>query len=311
MTDSLGFLIAQTTSLKSEVYRIKYPDVDYARLVPVDMSDMPWATSITHFSQDMSGKMEPINPNTTELPFVELQHSKHEVPIGLYGAALGWDIQEINQAMMLNIPLRNDKMIAARRAYDEMNWNLVLNGDSNIGWDGLINNSNVTAVDADTTGSGATDALKRRWENKEADDIILDINKALEGVYTGSNTVEMADTIALPPGVLASMASKAVSGTDTSVLRYIQQNNVYSLQTGQALTIVEIRGLENAASSSLGRMIAYCRDPQCLRYYIPKPLTFEEPQQHLLHWKVPFYCRIGGLEIRRPKTLRYVDGISA
>ena len=71
-----------------------------------------------------------------------------------------------------------------------------------------------------------------------------------------------------------------------------------------------LRGLETAAAGNKGRAIAYRRDPEVLRFHLPMPLRFMEPQQHLITYIVPGIMRIGGLEIRLPKAIRYLDLIN-
>ena len=96
-----------------------------------------------------------------------------------------------------------------------------------------------------------------------------------------------------------------------TVMDYVQRANVYTAQTGQALTIRTIRGLEDAAASSKGRMIAYRRDPQVLRLHLPMPHRFLPVwQTGPMSFVAPGIFRIGGLEIRRPGAVRYVDQIT-
>ena len=126
----------------------------------------------------------------------------------------------------------------------------------------------------------------------------------------------MADTILLPIAARNLIATKQFSdgGTDTSVLQWLMRNNVYTAETGNALTIMTLRGLENAATGSnttgQGRMIAYERNPRVLKLHMPMPLRFWPPQQWLLSYVVPAAFRLAGLEIRLPKAIRYVDGVT-
>ena len=57
------------------------------------------------------------------------------------------------------------------------------------------------------------------------------------------------------------------------------------------------------------RMMVYRRDPDVLRLHIPMPLRFLEPTKLLTLYTVPAIMRLGGLEVRLPKAVRYVDGI--
>ena len=44
---------------------------------------------------------------------------------------------------------------------------------------------------------------------------------------------------------------------------------------------------------------------------MPMPLRFYPPQQRFLTYIVMGVMRLGGLEIRRPSGIRYIDGINA
>ena len=70
------------------------------------------------------------------------------------------------------------------------------------------------------------------------------------------------------------------------------------------------RGLETAGSGNTQRMIAYHRNPRVLKLHIPMPHRFLPIyQDSRLHFQVPGVFRLGGLDVRRPKEIRYGDGI--
>ena len=306
--DALGFMISQTALVRQRVYELRYPSVDFARLVPVSTEGTGFESGIEHFSADMSGEMKEITPQTTELPLVEVTHDQHLVQIATYGVAMKWNVVEVEQAAMVpGLNLKERKMRAMRRAHDQTHWDLVLKGRSELSWDGLLNNSNVTSQDARDNGTGSS----RLWVDKSADKILLDINELLEGIYTSTNTVAMADSLALPPGVWASLASTFISGTAVSVAAWIKENNVYTLQTGNPLMIKEIRGLENAAASNAARAIAWRNSPEVLEYHLVMPLRIFDPQLKDFDWCIPAMSRTGGLEIKLPSEVRYLDLFAA
>jgi hypothetical protein len=120
----------------------------------------------------------------------------------------------------------------------------------------------------------------------------------------------MADTILLPVQAMTIAATKRIPNTMQSVLDYLTTKNVYTQITGRPLTIRAVRGLETAGQGGSGRMIAYRRDPQVLKAHIPMTHRFLPVwQTGPLIYDVPGIFRIAGLEIRRPKSVRYVDGI--
>jgi hypothetical protein len=306
--DHFAFLIAQNSHIIPVAYKTQYPDIQYPKLVPVDTSAPEWVRTITHFSMDQVGKAEPFSMRGESIPLADVNRSKYEVAIEQWGMGYDYTVEELNHAMALGIPLTADKAIAARRAVEEAIDDIVMKGRADYGWEGLIDNANITAVDAQQNEAGTS----REWKDKTAVEILRDVNDALTGVYhEQANTVEMADTIALPPNIWGDFLHKVLPGTAVNVAQYIQQANVYTMKTGIPLTFVECRGLENAAAGNKGRMLVYRRDPEVLRLYMPMPFRFDAPQHWMYRFIVPGLLRLGGLEIRRPKAIRYVDGITS
>ena len=306
--DTLGFLISQTAAIEQQAYQIRYPDIQYPQLVPVDTSASEWARTITYFSMDKTGQAAWFTGASSDVPLADVSRDKYEVTIEMAAIGYGYNLEELGQAMMIpGMNLSADRAAAARRAAEEYIDDIVLNGDSNKGWTGLINDTSVTKADAPAASGGSS----RAWQDKTPDEIIKDVNDALTGVYSDSRQVEMADTMAIPVEAYTDLASRRLTDTSMTVMDYVQRANVYTAQTGQPLTIRTIRGLEDAAASSKGRMIAYRRDPQVLRLHLPMPHRFLPVwQTGPMSFVAPGIFRIGGLEIRRPGAVRYVDQIT-
>jgi hypothetical protein len=56
-------------------------------------------------------------------------------------------------------------------------------------------------------------------------------------------------------------------------------------------------------------MVLYRRDPSVLSFYLPMPHRFMPVWQNgPLNFLVPGIFRVGGVEIRRPYSVRYQDG---
>src|SRR5690606_33385339 len=179
---------------------------------------------------------------------------------------------------------------------------VALRGDAAKGFSGLIDYPGVTAAGAangDWDGTGTTE-----------DQILEDVNAGILGVASDTLYTSVANTILLPPAKLNSLATRRLGDTTMTVLEFLRRNNTYTAMTGQPLDIRAVRGLETAGVGQTQRMIAYRRDPQVLKLHIPMPHRFLPVYQDgPLHWVVPGVFRLGGLDIRRPKEVRYIDGI--
>jgi len=299
---ALGFVISQTASVEAAVYAIRYPDIQYPQLIPVDTTAHPFAKTVTFFSSDKAGRADWINGNSDDIPMADVEMTQFESSILTAGIGYGYGWEEINQAQMLGLGLANDKANAARRAAEEMIDRIALTGDASKGMQGLFDNSAVTAVGA-TNGD---------WEGGTTtpDEIIADVNGALTNVQGATNNIVLADTLLLPFNRWNYIASKRLTDTNMTILEFIRQNNVYTATTGQPLTIRATRGLDTAGISADARMIAYRRSPEVLKLHMPMPHRFLPVYQTgPLRFDVPGVMRFGGLDIRLPGEVSYVDGI--
>ena len=299
---ALGFIIAQTAHVEASVYAIKYADIQYPNLIPVDTSAHPFAKTVTYFSSDKAGAADWINGNSDDIPMADVEMSQFEASVFTAGIGYGYGWEEINQAQMLGIGLANDKANAARRASEEMVDRVALEGDDKKGFEGLFDHSAVTATCA-TNGD---------WEGGSTtpDQIIQDVNEGLSNVQVATNNVVLADTLIMPYARWNYIASVRLTETNMTILEWIRANNVYTAQTGAPLTIRAARKLDTAGVSATARMIAYRRNPEVLKLHMPMPHRFLPVwQTGPLRWDVPGVMRFGGLDIRLPNEISYVDGI--
>jgi hypothetical protein len=303
---ALSFLIRQGTYIERQVARIRYPEFQYSQLIPIETGADEWTRSITYFSLDTVGQAEWINAAGTDMPLADLLREQHETKVEMAGIGYRYNYQELNYAMRMGINLTTEKAEAARRAYEQKVERVSIHGDTSIGFAGLINNPAVSILNAAYDGTGASPS----WTDKTADQILRDINDVLTGIYTGSLTVEMADTILLPIASFNILLGKRVPDTQITVMDFINRANVYTASTGRPLLIKGVRGLETAGVGSTGRMVAYRRDPDVLKMHIPMTHRFLPVwQTGPLIFDVPGIFRLGGLEIRRPASVRYLDHI--
>lgn len=299
---ALGFVISQTTHVEQQVNETVYPDIQYPQLIPVDTSANPLAQTVTYFSSDKFGAAKWINGNADDIPLAGTEKSKHETSVYEAGIGYGYGWLEVRRAMMLGQSLQADDAMAARRAYEEMVDRVALKGDAEKGFQGLINNSSVDAASAPTGDWGGTGTT--------SDDVLNDVNSALLAVGTGTLYTSVADTLLLSFDKMNFLATTRLGDTETTLLRFLRENNTYTAMTGRPLTIRGVRGLETAGALGTQRMVAYRRDPQVLKLHIPMPHQFFPVHQDgPLRFVVPGVFRLGGLDIRRPAEVKYRDGI--
>jgi hypothetical protein len=309
---AMGFVIPQFYNIEQTIYQIKYPSFDYASLVPVVTEGNEWSRGTLFRSMDSAGKAEFLSGMAQDVPYASVTMSQYVKGYELAGIGYEWSLEEIQVAALEGRDLGNDKANAARRIAEQFLWNSCFTGKSDgvtseKGWTGVLNDPTVPATTAPATGTGATTT----WTTKTSDQIQADFNNALSGIISTTIETEEADTVLLPTSRYNYIAStpRAV-GTDTTILSFLQNNNVYTQRTGQPLTIRGFRALETAGASNTKRMVAYRRAPDVLRFHLPMPHQFLPPfQKTSMTWEVAGIMRTGGAEIRLPFAMSYVDGI--
>lgn len=305
---ALSFAINQATLIEQNVYNIQYGEIQYPSLIPVDTSAPEWIQSVTYFSMDGAGAAQWFTGAAKDIPFVELTKEKFETSVHMAGIGYEWNIEEVQMALMYGINLSSDKADLAQRLAEERIEQIAWIGDPLKGFTGLVNSSTPTATTAPADGTGSATT----FASKTPDQVLRDINAVLTGMFTGTLGVEMADTILLPYSVLLDISTRRIDAVNqTTILEWIERNNIYTRTTGRPLLIRGVFShLETAGSGSTKRMVAYKRDPSVVKMHIPMPFRFLPVWQvGPMRFQVPGIFRIGGVDIRRPKAFRYLDGI--
>lgn len=299
---ALGFVVAQTAIIEPGVYKTVYPSVQYRDLIPVDTTGSEFATSVTYYSSDQYGKAGWINGNASDIPKAGTTRAQHQTGVHTAGIGYGFGWEEIGRAQLLGINLPSDDAAAARQASEEMVDRVALLGDGDKAFTGLFNAAGVTPIAAPT---GSWDA------STDTQLIVGTMNQALINVFNGTNTTSMADTLLLPWSKYQLIATRKMSdNSDMTVLQWFLANNIYTVQYGRPLTLRGQRGLDTAGVGGTTRLVAYRYDPNVLKLHMPMPHRFLPAwQSGALYWEVPGVMRLGGLDVRLPKEVVYLDGI--
>lgn len=304
---ALAFLTRQTTIIEPGVYKRLWPEMDFESLIPVVTDGNPWATTVTFFSMDEAGQAKWFSGGAKDMPFADVDRNKFEHPIAMAGIGYQYNLEELMQAQMAGINITSDKAEAARKASRKFLYDLAITGDGAKGWKGFVNQTGVP-----TGFVAGVDAAARLWSGKTGVQVHKDMVDAMIAVHTGSNTVETADTILMPVAALMYISTAQYSSSsDLTILEYFMRANPYTALTGRAPTVRAVRALDHAGTGGVGRMVVYTRDPSILKFHLPMPHQFLPAwQTGPMIFDIPGIMRSGGVDVRRPNAMRYVDGIT-
>lgn len=302
------FVLAQGRNIETRVYQRRYPTFNYGAHVPIVTEGAPWAIGTTFFTVDTAGEAKFLSGAGTDMPFNQATRDQASHDFAMIGSGWEWNIEEVNQAALYGINLSDTKAMSAADKVERLLNGIALVGSTEKNWTGLLNDPNVSRVDASGSGTGIF------WANKTVDQIMADVNGVLGGIRENSEEVEWADTLRMPPDAFRDVATRRMGAGDgfMTVLEYIRRNNIYTAETGQPLDIQPLREARNASADGGGRLVAYRRDVEVLRFHLPMPRrVLAARQKSIMGFETGIIARTGGTEIRLPGAVAYLDEITA
>ncbi len=279
-----------------QIYDVEYPEFKGTKLVPVKATH-EGADYYAYRSRDQVGVATLITNYSTDLPTVNMFGKEEKLPIKSFGAAYIYSVQDLRAAQMAGWQMETDfgevakKVIAAK--IDDTIWF----GNSQVGITGLANNPEVLLV-TPVNGSWGTQADP----TKTLDDLL----QLEQDAYNASSGVEMPDTILIPQVRYAYLASHPLSKTnpDVTILDYFLKKSqfVKSVEADWRLNLANVAGTGP-------RAICYKRDRSKLEAIVPFEFKQMAPQLQNLAFKIPCEGRCGGVAIKYPGSVKYMDGI--
>lgn len=307
---ALPFVIAQGRNIETRVYQRRYPAFNYAAHVPVVTEGQPWAIGTTFFTVDTAGEAKFLSGAGTDMPFNQVTRDQASHDFAMIGSGWEWNLEEINQAALYGVNLNDTKAMSAADKVERLLNDIAMRGSTEKNWTGLLNSTIVARTDAAATGTGSSTF----WASKTVDQILADINGVLSSVRTNTGEVEWADTLRMPPDAFRDLATRRMGAGDgfMTVLEFIRRNNIYTAETGQSLDIQPLREARNASQDGGGRLVAYRKDPEVVRFHLPMPRRVLAPRQKsIMGFETGIIARTGGTEIRLPGAFAYLDEITA
>jgi hypothetical protein len=305
---AIGFVNEQLRNIETDVYSARYPNFDISQHVDVVTQGSRWATGTTFFSMDGAGESKWIAGKASDFPFVSLDRSRFTRDFYMRGTGYEWDLVEINRALMLGMPLGDEKAALGRQIMEQFKYNVAMVGDTEKNWTGLVNDPLVASYQVPNDGAGSL----RTFASKTPDQVARDVNVLLRGVQKNSGEVEWATDLRLPPDQFADISTRKYGAGDgeMTILSYIEKNNVYTAETKQPLTILPMRSLAGVGTGGSDRMMAYRKDKQVVRFHLPGPFEYMEARPvGIMGFQVGGLMATGGVEWRLPGAARYADGI--
>jgi len=295
----LAFFISQLAYTEAGIYTRQYTPMQYQRFVPVSSEAGEWAENIRYQTYDgvAMGRRASSKPDDINLVDVEMADKKFDVAPGDIG--YHYTQQEIIQSAYLRNPLSNARMVMAMEGFQRHMNKVALWGEGSDLY-GLLKNPNVPKGNAP----------KGTWATATPDEILKDLQAMLMTPFTASSNNDVPNTILLPAAQFAILSDTPRSqNSDTTILSFFKENNLYRDYTGGQINVFPAFGLETAGTGGGTRAVAYVNSQDRCIMHIPMPLKFLAPQLRGQAVYVPGMYRYSGVEVRYPKSMYYMEGI--
>jgi hypothetical protein len=294
------FLERQLQFMESSAYSILRPELKARTIIPVRTDADPAAEKIFYRMRDKVGEAKVIVNYGDDFPRVNMSQKEYSQPIVTLGDSFEVSVWDLRRAQKEGMNLDSDLAVVARDVALNLEDKLAAFGDSAYGFEGFVNHSAVTATNA-ALNAGAT---SREWANKTVEEILKDLNAPVAAIRNATNGVEAPTDYLLDEESYTLIAQKHMSvDNSATVLQFFLGTNPW------VKSITPWYHLKSAGASSTRRLLAYKKDPSKVTLWIPQDFQLDPEQRRNQAIIVNGSSRFGGVTLRYPKSMYYLDGI--
>lgn len=294
--NGVAFFERQLEVVKSRVFEVKYPELTFRKIFPIDSSVDPGANSVVAQHYGIAGDAKIISGSAHDIPRVDISAGETIYPVKMLADSFSYTIKEIKSAQMSGVPLNQKKANAARYILEKTLNRIAFLGDAATNLLGLFTDPNVPEGNC-ITGN---------WPAATADQIVADIVDCLNHVYNDSQGNEIPDTLLISPPAYSIITSKQRSvSSDKTIFAWLMENIPFF--NGNPQSIVPSPNCIDASDTTTDVIVAMARNPEKLEYCIPEEINFLPEQPTGLEFVVPAYAQSAGLHVYYPGSL-YICG---
>lgn len=287
----------QLEHIMARTFDIELVDTKARSLFPVNTEVPTGAESHTYSQFEGFGKAKIIHNYATDFPSAEIRGKQFTGGVKGIGSSYQYTVQDLRAASMAGLDLAGRKANAARRAIEEELEEIAAVGNADYNLGGFTNAPDIASVTKGTQTSGTTWAMATPLE------VLEDVQNLCKAVFTASKGKRQADTLLVGTAGYAKLAyTRLDTFSNQTLLTYVLAN-VPGLKS-----IEHWARLDTASGSSKERIMAYVRDPDVVELFIPQEFEQFAPQLVGMAFKVNCHMRTGGVAVRQPKLVTYMDG---
>lgn len=290
-----AFAISQLAYLETKEYVRQYQPLLFEILLgnTISTAAPEGATSVEYTVMDYVGMGKRISPAGTDIPYADVAASRWSIPIANGGIGYQYNTEDLRTAAFTGQSLPAAKLRAAIMGWRRHMNRVALTGEAPSNFTGLFNNALVTVANRP---SGAV------WDAATSDTIIADVTAGLTAVQVATGNNDYPTKIALPIASYALLLKARATTSDVTVLEFLKRIH-------PGLDFYAVNELATLGVGGTKRIVFFNPTDENMVLHMPMPVRFIAPQYVDLAIKVPGEYKYAGLNIRRPLTAYYMDGI--
>ena len=296
-----AFTIGQLTYLEQKAIARWYDPMMYEEVLGacIDYSAGSWAKTVDYLSIDGVGVGEFVGPDPTYFPMVDVFYEKASIPVAQAVIGYQYTQEELRTSAYLKQPLTDSLQVQAVLGYKRHSNYVALLGDTRKGFTGLYNNTSATAANRK---SGAV------WDSATADTIVNDCVDMYGKYVAGTANNEKPSIFIVPISTHALMLQPRSTNSDTTIKEFLEEVLEIKIIQDIILDSVANDGTAPGSGATKRCVMAAPKNDNAV-FHVPMPITFLPPQFQGIRVLVPAEYKLGGFELRRIQTVRYMDGV--
>ena len=306
---AFGFLTDNLLAIQTMVDEVLYVRNRLPDLIHLNTAIPEGATSYSVRVMDYAGRGGYITGDGTDAPNATAAMRLVPHRVDYAGIDANWTVEDLRNAMFAGVPLDSESLEAATRGALNHMEEVALLGDAARGTTGLCNlpitgRGKVTRNDAGSKFLAGPGATTRNLINDEISALIEDTNEVFGDIITDMLCVY------LPVKQYNLLSTRFIGEEeDRSIMRALLEDNAWTHRTGSRPMFKSVQELKGVAANNKDRMVTACKDRRVCEVGVSiSPRVIRIMDKGRTHTAQVEY-KFSPLFVKRPDTIRYLDGI--
>lgn len=303
------FFARELDHVKAQSYDVEYPELTALQLFPQSSEADAGAETIVYYTYDKNGLAKVIDNYSTDLPRADVTGKPSYAKIKSLGASYGYSVQEMRASRLAGKSLDVRKSESARYQIDRLTNKIAWAGDEESGLMGVLSKGqNIPMYTILPNAKGKT-----TWIEKDADEILADVNGMQKQVAKTTKNVERPDTLCVPSDVYMDISTRRIPDTSTTVKAFLLEHAPYLKDIVSAAELdADSTETNPYAAESGGQGVAFLfkNDPRKLTLENPMPFYQYPVQPKDLEVTIPCEARTAGVIVYYPMSALIAVGVA-